>query len=295
MNLLAIAQHNAQPPLRVGGDVQLEQAQRAGEHKHVDHPANSTFRLHAGHQQPYGHETAAIDAQKPLNHAILTSDLGLRIRETEDANGPTQTARFSATPPTRHAPCAPSVIHMEYDRVPMEETAARCILITGAVGVGKTSVAAAMASLFEGSRQPYAVVDLDWLAWFRPAQGSPITVQEMLSRNLHAIWPGFRSAGVEWLVLARHVRTVDEVGALRKALREVDLVTVRLEAPRDVLEARIRGRDDEAQVEEHLALLAAAESDDRFEDITIDAYGRTASEVAHDVLLASGWSAALEP
>lgn len=173
----------------------------------------------------------------------------------------------------------------------MADAHARGILVTGAVGVGKTSVAVAVASVLEASGRPYAVIDLDWLAWFRPADGSEVTVQEMLSANLRAVWSAFRSAGVEWVVLARHVRTIEEVSALREALSEVDLVTVRLDAPRDVLELRIRARDEGPELEEHLGLLAAAELQESFEDLVVNTARRTASEVAHDVLAASGWTA----
>ena len=53
--------------------------------------------------------------------------------------------------------------------------------------------------------QPYALVDLDWLGWVEPAPGSSLTQRSVLAQNLRLIWPTFREAGVQRLVLARYV------------------------------------------------------------------------------------------
>jgi hypothetical protein len=45
-------------------------------------------------------------------------------------------------------------------------------MLTGAFGSGKSSMAAEIADLVEG-KQPYAAIDLDWLAWFDAMDGSP--------------------------------------------------------------------------------------------------------------------------
>lgn len=50
--------------------------------------------------------------------------------------------------------------------------AADAILLTGTVGVGKTTVLIEIGELLDAGQEPYALVDLDWLAWIRPAAGS---------------------------------------------------------------------------------------------------------------------------
>ena len=69
-----------------------------------------------------------------------------------------------------------------------------------------------------GTDAPYALVDLDWLAWLRPAAASAMTVQGVLEENLAHVARTFRAAGVERLVLARALRQQSEVAAIRAAL-----------------------------------------------------------------------------
>jgi Ni2+-binding GTPase involved in maturation of urease and hydrogenase len=44
------------------------------------------------------------------------------------------------------------------------------ILVTGTVGVGKTSVLVEIGEELELAAVLYAIVDLDWLAWLRPTR-----------------------------------------------------------------------------------------------------------------------------
>lgn len=157
------------------------------------------------------------------------------------------------------------------------------VLLTGPVGSGKTAAAAAAVSLLA---EPSAAIDLDWLAWFS-APGA--TVDEMLADNLHAVWTNLRRAGVERLVLARHVPTREALRRIEAALGGVELRSVRLELPREVLERRVRARDEGAELAEHLALIAADAAAERFEDARVQAEGLAPSEVARAALRAVGW------
>ena len=84
---------------------------------------------------------------------------------------------------------------------------ARAILLTGTMGSGKTAVTIAIGELLELREQPYALVDLDWLGWVEPARASLLTQRSVLAENLRLIWPTFREAGVERLVLRATSRT----------------------------------------------------------------------------------------
>jgi hypothetical protein len=159
----------------------------------------------------------------------------------------------------------------------------RALLLTGAVGAGKTSALAAAAGL-AGART--AAVDLDWLAW-ADAPGAP--VDELLEANLRAVWETFRSAGVTRLLLARRLPSRAGLAPIERALAGVELTTVRLELPRDEVERRLRARD-EHELEEHLGLLAEDERAEPFEDAAVDAAGLSPAEVAAAALAAAGWS-----
>ncbi len=163
-------------------------------------------------------------------------------------------------------------------------TAPRGILVTGPVGSGKTTVLLALDELLSARSEPYALVDLDWLAWVRPAPNT-ITVREALIENLAAVSETYRRARVERLVLARAVASSEKRDAIVGALARTEVFVVRLVVARSTLEARLRARDTGEQLAEHLAML-----DDRpkFDAHEVDA-DRPAAEVAAEILRRAGW------
>jgi chloramphenicol 3-O-phosphotransferase len=179
-------------------------------------------------------------------------------------------------------------------RAPVPDSpAARAILLTGTMGSGKTAVTIAIGELLELRGQAYALVDLDWLGWVQPAPASSLTQRSVLAQNLRLIWPTFREAGVERLVLARYVEDRPQLEEFRAALPGTDVFVVRLVASQDVIERRLRARDSGAELAEHLAetaRFAARGEANALEDAVVENGDRPLSEVAADVLAAAGWS-----
>jgi hypothetical protein len=162
------------------------------------------------------------------------------------------------------------------------------------MGSGKTAVTIAIGELLELREQPYALVDLDWLGWVDPAPSSRLTQRSVLAENLRLIWPTFREAGVERLVLARYVEDRAQLGEFRAALPGVELCVVRLVASQGVIERRLRARDSGAELAEHLAEtaeFAARGEANALEDAVVENGDRPLAEVAAEVLTAAGWSA----
>lgn len=177
----------------------------------------------------------------------------------------------------------------------MPDAAARAILLTGTMGSGKTAVAIEIGELLERSGQAYALVDLDWLGWVRPAPGSARSQRSILAENLRLIWPTFRVAGVQRLVLARYLEDSAQLEELRAGLPGVELSVVRLVASSDVIERRLRSRDLAAQLTEHLAetaLFAARGEANALEDAVVDNGERPLAAVAAEVLAVAGWRTA---
>jgi hypothetical protein len=86
--------------------------------------------------------------------------------------------------------------------------------------------------------------------------------------------------------VARALPELDELAAIRAALVDAVLTTVKLDVPRDELVRRVRARDTGAELEEHLALLSGPEPE--LEVVAVDAQ-RPPREVALAVLAAAGW------
>jgi ribose 1,5-bisphosphokinase PhnN len=163
------------------------------------------------------------------------------------------------------------------------------ILLSGPVGSGKTTLLLEIGELLEQRGEPYALVDLDWLAWVRPAPGAQVTVQDVLTENLRAVAATFREAGVERLVLARFVERREQLDAIRRALPDVDLVVVRLSVPRRILEKRLQNRDSGRELAEHLTMIERVERAD-FEDVVVDNDERDPTAVALEILTKAGWA-----
>jgi broad-specificity NMP kinase len=175
-----------------------------------------------------------------------------------------------------------------------ESVTARSLLITGTVGVGKTSVLLEIGELLTLGDAPFALVDLDWLAWLRPSRASQTTVPDVLSENLGHVARTFRRAGVERLVLARAVRRPHEVESIRAALEPCELAVVRLTAAPSVIARRLGERDSGAPLAEHLAEAGsfAAEAEEAgIGDVVLDTSDRTVSSVARELLVRTGWEA----
>jgi adenylylsulfate kinase len=166
------------------------------------------------------------------------------------------------------------------------------VLLTGAIGVGKTAVAVELGALLEERGARPALLDLDWLGWLRPRPDSYWTIDELIARNLSAMWPNLRAAGADRLVLTRALRRSDQLAAIREALPDVALVVVRVNADAGTIEKRLRARDSGEILREHLsqAVEMAGELDSgRVEDFRVENDGRPVQEVAHELLRRLGW------
>jgi len=169
--------------------------------------------------------------------------------------------------------------------------APRALLLTGVVGIGKTEVATAIGELLERAALPAAVLDLDWLGWTHLGR-SGLPPDEMIARNLAAIWPNLLAAGVRYGVLARALTTRRSLLRLRAALAGTELSVVRLVAPPEAVRSRLERRDSGRRLDEHLrqaAGMAALMDRVRLEDLVVSADGLDSERVAAEVLRSAGW------
>jgi hypothetical protein len=111
------------------------------------------------------------------------------------------------------------------------------VLITGVYGSGKSSFAEEMAAVLEEHNAPYALLDLDFLAWFDTGgEGGP-TEHPMMLRNLAALVGNYLDVGVRFFVLAKALRNRAELEDLRAGL-PMPLKVVRLTVPLEEIEER---------------------------------------------------------
>ena len=168
------------------------------------------------------------------------------------------------------------------------------LLITGPVGVGKTTVAFAVSDLLKDTAAAHALVDVDSLRWCYPAPPGDRFNVALGMRNLAAVWANFRAAGAERLILADVLESREQLARYREAVPGAAIQVVRLRATLETLNDRVRRRETGAALAWYLhrtAELAAQMERDRLEDIAVDTDGRPAVEVAREVLARCGWLA----
>ncbi len=172
--------------------------------------------------------------------------------------------------------------------------ACSALLLTGTVGVGKTTTADAVGGRLRELGLPHAVVDLDQLRRCWPApEGDPFQTALEL-RNLAALTSAYRDAGAERLVLAGVCESRRDRERYADVL-EVPLQVVRLRGAAALVEARLRRRhaDDPGGLRWHLARRGELDTLlDRavVEDGTVEVDGLSPRESAEAVLARAGWS-----
>lgn len=167
------------------------------------------------------------------------------------------------------------------------------LLITGPVGVGKTTVAGAIADQLAAARRATGLIDLDALRWVypRPA-GDPHHVALGL-RNLAAVAANYRRAGATCLILVDIFEARSHLAGYREAIPGAAIQVVRLHAAPATIAARITGRETSQDSRDwHLRRaveLAALFARERPEDILIDTDGKAPAAIAAEILARAGW------
>lgn len=163
------------------------------------------------------------------------------------------------------------------------------LLITGPIGAGKTSVAAAVAERLRSEGVPYAMVDLDAIVECYPAPPDDPFNFRLAMANLASLWHNFQAAGARCLVLNWVVESRAELAAYRRAIPGARITVVRLRAPVEELHRRINRRGTDSDLAWSLARarqLAEEMDATALEDLLIETSGKTVEEIAEEILRA---------
>jgi len=127
--------------------------------------------------------------------------------------------------------------------------APRTLLITGAYGTGKTTLAAELAELLADRHVPCAAIDLDWLGWFWLPEKREHTVNDIVVANLAALAATYSKAGVQRLILAGTIRTRVELDQLAAVVGQ-PLRVVHLTVPFNEIARRLAADALSSRVED---------------------------------------------
>lgn len=170
---------------------------------------------------------------------------------------------------------------------------ADALLITGTVGVGKTTVAETAGQLLARRGVPHALIDLDHIRTLWPSPDGDWFNLAIELRNLASLATNYRAAGAQRLVLAGVLERRTDLAAYERACGG-SVFVVRLLGAASTIEQRLRTRhhDSPEDLAWHLtrrseldAILDAAHVSDA--DVIID--DRTPADVAAEALQRAEW------
>jgi adenylylsulfate kinase len=169
----------------------------------------------------------------------------------------------------------------------------RALLITGTVGVGKSTIGREVCRLLSDRQDPNAFIDLDKLSgcWPRPAD-DPFNTR-LTAENFGCVTANFAAAGARSVVAAGVIETRTVLDFYERAIGQT-MTVVRLIAPAPVIDARLRHRhrDDRNGLTWHLERARVLDSILDALPVAMRVVDSTSSPsaVAHVVLGEAGWA-----
>ena len=169
----------------------------------------------------------------------------------------------------------------------------QALVISGTVGVGKTAVLEAIATLLERRGLPCAFIDLDWLGQALPAPDDDPYNNRLILENLAAVWPNYQRRGLRRLVAARVVEDPADRERFSKALGGAEVTICHLTASESERRRRLEARELDPQWRDwflrRTAELATSLEAGRVYDFTVENDDRTPTESAELVANLVGW------
>lgn len=164
------------------------------------------------------------------------------------------------------------------------------LIITGTMGSGKSTVLGEASDILAQRNIAHAAIDLDALGLAHLP--SAARNDGVMYRNLQSVCENYAAHGVTRLLLARALEGRGELDQCRSAVSATHTVVCRLVASIETMDQRVKLRELGisrrgyiARVAELNAILDRAQ----LENFTITNENLSVTEVAHELLLKTGW------
>jgi len=116
-------------------------------------------------------------------------------------------------------------------------------VVTGPVGVGKSTVLQAADALLVEAGVRHATVELEDIARFWPPRPGERGNADIAYRNLASVWANYCAAGADRLLLGLLLEQRSDLVPVYEAIPGAEITVVRLHAPLPLIEERLRLRE----------------------------------------------------
>jgi hypothetical protein len=164
------------------------------------------------------------------------------------------------------------------------------LIITGAMGAGKTSVLGEASDILALQGIAHAAIDLDALGLAHLP--SAAVSDAVMYRNLQSVCENYASLGVRRLLLARAIEDRAGLELCSRVVSASNTVVCRLTASIEAMEQRVRLRESGVSRRSYVARVAELNTileRAQLEDFTVTNENRPLTEVAHELLVTAGW------
>ena len=166
------------------------------------------------------------------------------------------------------------------------------LVLTGPLGVGKSTVASEAARLMREAHLSHAIVDLPQVGQAWPTPADDPWNERLIHQNLASLWSNFRRAGITRLLICRILECRSLLHQIAEAVPGADITVVRLRAPLKILHERLSVREHPRSADWYLNVatyLVEKMEQSKVEDYVVETENRLPHEIAVDVLRCAGW------
>ena len=175
----------------------------------------------------------------------------------------------------------------------MKRYESQLLIISGPVGVGKTTTAEELSAILEGEEVGHSFVDLDGLSKTYPRPKDDRFGEQLALKNLRAVWAHAQEVGTSHLIVARVIETPDGAKRIAQSVGANDYVIVQLNASDSNLLNRVRQREIGAGQDWHerrAIELARKMQSLSLADIEIDTDDKSIGSIAREIREHLAWS-----
>jgi hypothetical protein len=164
------------------------------------------------------------------------------------------------------------------------------LIITGAMGAGKTSVLGEASDILSSHRLAHAAIDVDALGL--AYLSTPTGTDGVMYRNLRTVCNNYASLGVTRFLLARALENRAELELCGDIVSAANTAVCRLTASIETMERRVKMRESGVSQREYLSRVAVLNDildSARLEDFCVTSENRSLTEVAREMLVRARW------